>query len=235
MNGRRLAAAALAIVIARAAHALEQSDVAYTYGVGTFVPSYAPPAAGTYELPPIRTLADHAVLDEAGHETTLRAVTGGRLAVVAFVYTTCVEAVGCPVSLSVLTRLDHAIAGDPELRDAVTLVAASFDPERDTPAVMAAARARHAPAGRWRFVTTRDAAMLDPLLADFGQVVAKLRAADGSWTGLFRHVLKVFLIDRDARVRNIYSVGFLHADLVLNDLRTVLRAAPTQARSDPVP
>ena len=89
---------------------------------------------------------------------------------------------------------------------------------------MAAQRALHAPAGDWHFLTTRDAAMLAPLLADFGQGVAKLRAADGSWTGLFRHVLKVFLVDREGRVRNIYSVGFLHAELVLNDLKTVLRA-----------
>jgi cytochrome c peroxidase len=237
---RRLGAAAVAAVLgASLASALEPSDVAYTYGVGTFVPAYAPPAPGTYELPPIRTLVDHAVLDEDGRETTLRALTSGRLAVVAFVYTTCVEAAGCPVSLSVLQRLDHAIADDAELRGAVTLVAASFDPERDTPARMTAARARHAPAGDWRFVTTRDAAMLAPLLADFGQDAAKLLAADGSWTGLFRHVLKVFLVDRDARVRNIYSVGFIHAELVLNDLRTVLRADAAQVRSDvrsdPVP
>jgi cytochrome c peroxidase len=64
--------------------------------------------------------------------------------------------------------------------------------------------------------------MLAPLLADFGQSVAKLRRADGTWTGLFRHVLKVFVVDDAHRVRNVYSVGFLHADLVLNDVRTVL-------------
>ena len=228
MSRNPLAALVALVLGAGAARALEPSDVAYTYGVGTFVPAYAPPAPGTYELPPIHALADHALLDEDGHETTLRATTGGRLAVVAFVYTTCVEAAGCPVSLGVLQHLDRAVAADPELHAAVTLVTASFDPERDTPARMAAARVRHAPAGDWRFVTTRDAAMLDPLLADFGQDVAKLRAADGSWTGVFRHVLKVFLVDREARVRNIYSVGFLHDALVLNDLRTVLR-------SDPVP
>jgi cytochrome c peroxidase len=218
-----LAGVALLLTLAEAG-ALEVSDYAYTYGVGTFAPAYAPPPAGTYELPPIRTVTDHPVLDEDGRATTLFAVTKDRLAIVAFVYTTCVEAAGCPVSLGVLHRIDRAIADDPELRGAVTLVAASFDPERDTPARMAAERALHAPASDWRFVTTRDEAAVAPLLADFGQGVAKLRAADGSWTGLFRHVLKVFLVDRAGRVRNIYSVGFLHAELVLNDLRTVLRS-----------
>ena len=56
----------------------------------------------------------------------------------------------------------------------------------------------------------------------FGQPVGKLRFADGQWTGLFRHVLKVFLLDADNRVRNIYSVGLLDAELVLNDVRTLL-------------
>jgi cytochrome c peroxidase len=220
-------AAGVALLVAAPAIALEQSDFAYTYGVGSFVPAYAPPAPGTYELPPIQTVSDHPVLDEAGRETTLFAPAPARLAVVAFIYTTCIETVGCPVSTAVLHRLDHAIADDSELRDQVTLITVSFDPERDTPARMASQRALHAPAGDWRFLTTRDDAALRPLLDDFGQRAAKLRQADGSWTGLFRHVLKVFLVDRERRVRNIYSVGFLHADLVLNDLRTVLRETKT--------
>src|SRR5262249_61640049 len=99
----------------------------------------------------------------------------------------------------------------------------SFDPERDTPARMAAVRRLHAPRADWRFVTTRDEADLAPLLADFGQPVAKLRWEDGTWTGLYRHVLKVFLLDGANRVRNVYSVGFLNPEVVLNDLRTVLR------------
>jgi cytochrome c peroxidase len=220
----RLRLALVAVLVATPAAALQPSDFAYTYGVGTFAPEYAPPPAGSYELPPIKTVGDHAVLDDAGKETTLFALASGRLAVVSFIYTTCAEAAGCPVSTAVLHRLDRALAADPELRDRVALVTVSFDPERDTPARMAETRRLHEPAGDWHFVTTRDEAALRSLLDDFGQPVAKLRRADGSWTGLFRHVLKVFLVDRSRRVRNIYSVGFLHGDLVLNDLRTVLRA-----------
>ena len=36
----------------------------------------------------------------------------------------------------------------------------------------------------------------------------------------------MFLIDRERRVRNIYSVSFLHPDILLNDLETLLREAP---------
>jgi len=83
-------------------------------------------------------------------------------------------------------------------------------------------RSFHAPASDWRFATTRDEAELQPLLADFDQPVAKLRFADGAWTGLFRHVLKVIVFVGGSLVRNVYSVGQLDATLVLTDLRTLL-------------
>ena len=191
---------------------------------GTFVPEYPLPAVGSYELPPIQTVRDHPVLDEDGRDTTLFAAARDRIAIVAFVYTTCAESSGCPLSTAVLHRIDRTIADDPRLRDRVALVSVSFDPDRDGPARMREQRTLHAPRATWRFLTTRDAAMLAPVLADFGQRVDKLTREDGSWTGLFRHVLKVFLVDGRRRVRNVYSVGFLHADLVLNDVRTVLAA-----------
>jgi len=87
---------------------------------------------------------------------------------------------------------------------------------------MRAIQAFHAPRTDWHFLTTHDRADLEPLLLDFDQPVAKLRFADGQWSGLFRHVLKVFLLDRANRVRNVYSTGFLNAGLILNDVRTVI-------------
>jgi cytochrome c peroxidase len=212
---------AAVLLAATAAQGVGPADTAYTYGVGTFAPAYAPPAPGTYELPPIQTVTDHAVLDEDGKETTLFAAAGGRLAVVAFVYTTCVDVAGCPVSNAVLHTLDGIVAGDPTLRDRVALLTVSFDPERDTPERMRTRRELHAPRGTWRFLTTRDATMLQPILDDFGQPVGRVVDQDGAWTGLFRHVLKVFLVDAERRVRNVYSAGFLHAELVANDLRTL--------------
>jgi hypothetical protein len=35
------------------------------------------------------------------------------------------------------------------------------------------------------------------------------------------HRLRVFIIDRDRRIRNVYSPAYLHPDLVLADLRTL--------------
>jgi cytochrome c peroxidase len=200
---------------------LAHDDVAYTYGVGSFAPAFVPPAPGTYELPPIDSVRDHAVLDSQSGETTMNRLIGDRLAVVSFIYGSCAEATGCPVSTGALHRLDRLLAADPKLAKEVVLVTVSFDPARDTPQRMAAMRRLHAPATDWRFVTTRDQAMLHPLLDDYGQPVAELKYPDGTPTGVFRHVLKVFLLDRERRIRNVYSVGFLHPELVMNDLRTV--------------
>ena len=223
---RAWAGLALLALAARGAVAEERAvrpeDLAYVYGVGRFVPEYAPPEPGTYTLPPIDDVADHPLVGSDGRPTTLYAVTRDRVAVVAFVYTSCAEATGCPVSTGVLQRLDGDVAADPALRRRVRLVTLSFDPERDTPARLASARALHEPRTDWVFATAPDEAQLGPLLADFGQPVARLRFDDGRWTGLYRHVLKVFLVDRRHRVRNVYSTGFLHPALILNDVRTVL-------------
>ncbi len=41
-------------------------------------------------------------------------------------------------------------------------------------------------------------------------------------SGTLSHILRVMLIDKQRRVRNIYSVSFLHADTVLSDVKTLL-------------
>ena len=49
-------------------------------------------------------------------------------------------------------------------------------------------------------------------------------------SGAISHILRVMLIDKQRRVRNIYSVSFLHADTVLSDVQTLLleTAPPAQ-------
>jgi cytochrome c peroxidase len=200
---------------------LDAGDVAYTYTVAPFTAEYEPPPAGSYALPVIGRVGDHALLDSRGRPTTLSSLKHDRLAIVAFVYTTCAEAAGCPLAEAIMQRLDRRLAADPALASQVRLLTISFDPERDTPARMAAIRDAFDPKTDWTFLTTADAAQLAPILSDFGQPVAKLYYADGTWTGLFRHVLKVFVLDGQNRVRNIYSTGLLNPDLVMNDVRTL--------------
>jgi len=42
-------------------------------------------------------------------------------------------------------------------------------------------------------------------------------------TPICAHVLRVYLIDSNKRIRNIYSVSFLLPDIIVNDIKTIIR------------
>jgi cytochrome oxidase Cu insertion factor (SCO1/SenC/PrrC family) len=180
------------------------------------------PAPGSYELPAISRVREFTLLDERGAPAPLLGLEMGQVAVVAFVFTRCPDGGGCPLALATLQRLDRTLAADPSLRSRVRLATVSFDPEHDTPARMAALRERLRPGADWRFLTAADRAALAPVLAAYGQDALPLVDASSESLGLFRHVLKVFLVDASGAVRNVYSAGFLSPELLLVDARTVL-------------
>jgi cytochrome oxidase Cu insertion factor (SCO1/SenC/PrrC family) len=213
------AVAALAIAAAIAAPARAHDDEARPV-----VEGYALPAPGSYELPPIAHVADFPLLDEAGAEARLLGLAPNQVAVVSFIYTRCGDGHGCPAALAVLQRLDRAIAEDPVLASRVRLATVSFDPARDTPERMAALRGALAPRSDWRFLTSAGPGAIAPVLVAFGQDALPLVGTDERALGLYRHVLKVFLVDARGAVRNIYSSGFLSPELLLVDARTVLHS-----------
>jgi cytochrome oxidase Cu insertion factor (SCO1/SenC/PrrC family) len=185
--------------------------------------AFEPPAPGSYALPPITEVADRVLTGPDGGRAPLLGLAPGEVAFVSFVYLSCPE--GCPLATAVLQELDRRLTRDAALAARVQLVTVSFDPQRDTPEAMARLARGLAPRGRWRFLTARDPAELEPVLADFGQDAVPLAAAAGAPERL-GHVLKVFLVDDAGRVRNVYSSGFLDSRLLENDARTVLAAAP---------
>jgi cytochrome c peroxidase len=185
-------------------------------------PQFTPPPPGTYTLPTIDTVTDHSLLNTKGERTNLFALTQEKLSVISFMYTVCTDVGGCPLAAAVLHQLDHLLHQRPEIASQVTLLSVSFDPERDTPARMAEIRTHLQPHTDWHFLTSATDADLQPVLADFNQPIAKLRNDQGEWNGLFRHVLKVYLVDQQHNVRNIYSTGLFSAQLVLNDIETIL-------------
>ena len=108
------------------------------------------------------------------------------------------------------------------LKDRVRLVSLSFDPQLDTPQAMHKYSHHFRRSDfDWRFLTTDSDADLQPILDGYGQFRARYYNEDGSYSGSMSHVLRVYLIDRDKRIRNIYSAGFLHADTVINDMKTL--------------
>jgi len=191
---------------------------------------YELPAAGSYALPPIDRVSEHTLLDADGREQALLGLAPGRFAVIAFVYLNCHDAAGCPLLLATLQQADRKIASSPALRGRVRLAIVSFDPVRDTPAQLAQLREHLAPRGDWRFFTARDDAMLEPVLADFDQDAVPELAREGEAAGALRHVAKVFLIDGERRIRNVYGSGFLDARILIRDLETLLAEESRRAR-----
>jgi cytochrome c peroxidase len=186
---------------------------------------YEPPPPGSYRLPPLGEAADGEVLDEQGRRRRLHGLFADRVVVLSFIYTSCSDVNGCPLSTAVLYRIKQAMDRDPGLAERLRLISLSFDPVHDTPQVMRAYGAnfaQHDDRGRWLFLTASSEQALAPILEGYGQAVQKVHDDHGEVGGDYSHILRVFLIDPELRVRNIYSVAFLHADLILNDVRTLL-------------
>lgn len=198
---------------------------------------YQAPIPGTYSLPIIKAAGDGEVVDSQNHALHLRELTHGRITVMSFIYTRCAAAKACPYATGVLRQLHQQSQDDPALVKGMRLVSMSFDPAADTPERMAEystlARSTR-PAAEWKFLTTRSRAQLQPILDSYGQAVNK-RSNPNDPQGPLYHILRVFLIDADGDVRNIYSSDTLDPRLVLADVKTLLseRTGPQSRTSTP--
>lgn len=181
------------------------------------------PKPGSYRLPRISAAPDGTVLDIAGQPQRLHALLRGRSSVLSFIYTYCGDPLGCPRAWAVMDALHTALVADATLAASAQLLSLSFDPSNDTPEQMrlfAGARARDRRV-RWHFLTTASVPALLPLLKGFGQDVSVETDAAGWPTRARYHVLRVFLVDAQLAVREIYSVATLAPEAVLVDLRTL--------------
>jgi cytochrome oxidase Cu insertion factor (SCO1/SenC/PrrC family) len=184
---------------------------------------YDPPAPGSYELPVLQPASDGIVLDPDGKPAGLHEMAGGRIVILSFIYTRCTDPRACLRATGVLSDLQRLSRQDPEIAEKLKLVTLSFDPGFDTPEVMSRyGRVFHNTEGgaEWAFLTTRTQAELQPLLQAYGQRVDR-RKTPGV-TGPYYHPLRVYLIDGQQQVRNIYSYGLLDPRLVMTDVRTLL-------------
>ncbi len=225
-----------------AAHEAHTKSEVLTPSLGRM--EFDPPAPGSYTLSVLGTARDGTVLDVEGRSERLHALYNDRIVLLAFVYSSCTDANGCPLALAVLNQVKARFEAEKELWQEARLLTLSFDPERDTPEVMRAYGAGfHTPNSDWRFLTTASPSDVAPILEAYGQPTQREYDAEGRATGQFAHILRVFLIDKQKQIRNVYSSSFLHADLLVNDVRTLLlerqnggvaHAGSRSARGSPV-
>jgi protein SCO1 len=185
---------------------------------------YDPPVPGTYTLPVVKVAPDGALLGSNGKAFNLRDLTHGRVTVLSFIYTRCAAPKACPYATGVLSQLHQASEDDSALAKNLRLVSLSFDPEYDTPQRLAtyAEGINDEKSGcEWSFATAKSRTELEKILNAYGQAVDQ-RSNPNDPQGPLYHVLRVFLIDREGRIRNIYSSGTLDPRLVLADVKTLL-------------
>ena len=106
----------------------------------------------------------------------------------------------------------------PELASRTRFISLSFDPEHDSPEVMQRYGAPFAQGRDWVFATTDSPAALAPILRAYGQSLQPARAKGGD----LAHLLRVFLIDENGMIRNIYGASVLDPALLVNDLKTLV-------------
>ncbi|MFT5225989.1 MAG: cytochrome c peroxidase [Polaribacter sp.] len=206
----------------------DNSTLAPGYGKLT----YPLPAQGSYQLPPLGKALDGPILDELGDSETLHRLFSGKYVLLSFIYSNCGDVNGCPLTSNVNFKLKQAMQKDALLDDNLRLISLSFDPERDTPEVMRLYGDNFKYAGKngeWRFVTTESLEKLTPILESYDQDIQRERSVNGDQSESISHLLRVFLIDPEFNIRNIYSVGFLHSDLIVNDVKTLILNARTNA------
>ena len=190
--------------------------------------TFKPPLAGSYSLPVISSAADGEVLTTDNQPRHLYEYMGDKITLLSFIYSTCSDVNGCPLATQVFHKINRRLQKEPELAGKLRLLTLSFNPEHDTPEAM-----QHYASSfineqvDWQFLTTQSEQQLQPILDHYQQAVQKIYDPQGKFTGTFSHILRVYLIDRDKQIRNIYSVSFLHADTLINDVKTLLKIQNT--------
>lgn len=221
----RPSASALVLVIALAGTGALANRAEHRPVAVRPVMDYTPPPAGSYALHVIQRTPEGRVVGADGRLHDLSGYMRGRITLLSLIYTYCTEPTGCALAYETSVELRKRVLADRRLRGRARFVSLSFDPLNDTHAAMQAYGGAYARNGQdlpWHFLTTRSMHDLKPILDGFDQEIEFELDARGRPLRTISHLLKLFLIDREGRVREIYSTAFLHPEAMLNDIRTLV-------------
>lgn len=186
-------------------------------------------APGTYALPAIEPAGNGWVLEDNYWPRRLSNYTYDAVTLLSFIYTYCIDPIGCPLAYATMADLRSRVLADTSLRGKVRFVSLSFDPTNDTPEAMHSYGSDYADSTAlpWHFLTTYSTHFLLPILDSYGQDVAVELDTAGRPTRTRTHMLKLFLIDPHSEVREIYSAAFLLPEVMYNDIKTLAMESDT--------
>jgi protein SCO1 len=163
----------------------------------------------------IRPAPEFQLFDAHEKPITLRQFRG-KAVLVAFFFTTCNGT--CPATTHRLAKIQEELAKHPGLAEHVQILSITLDPERDTPEKLRGyARLYEVDERNWSFVTGP------------AKEIRKTLDAWGIWAkpamnGQLDHPSRVYLVDPQGRIREIYNLEFLRAPWVVEDVQLVLGA-----------
>ena len=169
-------------------------------------------------LQPGDTVPDGAFVDQDGRRKTLQAFRGSSV-VLTFIYTRCPLPTFCPMMDRHFVTIQEHMKTDPALRH-VQLVTVSFDPVRDTPAVLRQhAKELDADLKHWTFLTG-DLKAVSTFASRFGISVVRNPNDDRDIT----HNLRTAVIAADGTLMKVYTGNEWTPDEILADLKPVANA-----------
>jgi protein SCO1/2 len=182
------------------------------------------PAPGSYRLDHIQRVPFGIVLEGNRFPRKLSRYTAGAITLLSFFYSYCADPNGCPLAFEAFEQVRQAILARPELGGRVRLVFLSLDPAHDTPDVLDNFARHYQSSAKivpWHFLTTYSYLFLNPVLRDMGEEISFDREASSSGGLVLNHLLKVYLIDTQGWVREIYSNQSLDPAAILGDMETL--------------
>jgi protein SCO1/2 len=160
---------------------------------------------------------DAAFIDQADRRRSV-SEWKGTVTVLTFTYTHCPLPNFCPLMDQNFATLQRRLADDTILRGRVKLITVTFDPMRDTPAVLAAHAAKlKADPKVWTFLTG-DVATAERFAGAFGVGVIR----DPQDASQVTHNLRTVIIGADGRVRKVYPGNDWTPGAIVSDLRAAL-------------
>ena len=198
-------------------HALFALGVAWSAACGADEDTAPPQELSTHpSLAVIAPAPGFVLADTDGRPVRLENYRG-QVLLLAFVFTSCKTV--CPLISRQMAQLQAGLKQDGVFGNRASMLSVTIDPETDSIDTLKQYAANlGADAAGWRFLREERAALK-----------AVLKAYD-EWSrllpeGEMDHPARVYLIDREGRIREIYSLAFFDHRQVLLDIRALLTDA----------
>lgn len=162
-------------------------------------------------LPVFKTMPDFA-LEKLDGSPFKFSETDGKVRLVAFIFTNCLDV--CPPTTLNMSKIQKELKAQGLFGKDVQLMTVTFDPERDTPEVMQKyANSFGADQTGWHFLRGEEAKVTE-VAKNFG--IGVLKQPDGT----FIHTMKIFLVDKEKKMRAIYGMAAeMDMDKIVDDMK----------------